>query len=190
MTGHVALASAGTALFAALALGEEIAFSSPRIRSRTRRRSTSSFCSPGPRPPMPPISRDSPAVAAGHQSRKQVLELCELDLDLALVGGWARREKMSRISCARSMTLRSVASAIARAWRRGVRFLSTTMKSAEQAQGADDQVFAACRSPSGSWGRRPPSSAGSDRSPPARSMPPARRARSIDASAAVSAVRW
>jgi hypothetical protein len=62
------------------------------MRSRTRRRSTSSFCSPGPRPPIAAFERDRPGIAAAHQSREQVLELRELDLDLAFVRAGAAGE--------------------------------------------------------------------------------------------------
>ena len=53
------------------------------MRWRMRRRSVSSFVSPGPRVPMPPPSRDRPRRAA-DQPRQQVLELRQLDLELAL----------------------------------------------------------------------------------------------------------
>ena len=56
------------------------------MRSRTRRRSTSSFVSPGPRPPMPPARRESETVGALGQARQPVLELGELHLELAVPG--------------------------------------------------------------------------------------------------------
>ena len=56
-----------------------------------RRRSVSSFVSPGPRVPMPPPSRDS-AVAGADQPRQQVLQLRELDLQLAFARARAPRE--------------------------------------------------------------------------------------------------
>ena len=49
---------------------------------RIRRRSVSSFVSPGPRVPMPPPSRDS-AVARADEPRQQVLQLRQLHLQLA-----------------------------------------------------------------------------------------------------------
>ena len=52
------------------------------MRVRIRRRSVSSLVSPGPRVPMPPPSRDSAAPGA-DQPRQQVLQLRQLDLQLA-----------------------------------------------------------------------------------------------------------
>ena len=98
------------------------------MRSRTRRRSISSFCSPGPRPPMPPSSRDRPESPRLISRGSRYFSWAS---STWILPSWvrARRAKMSRISCERSITLRSVASAMARAWA-GVRFWSTTMKSA------------------------------------------------------------
>ena len=56
-----------------------------------RRRSVSSLVSPGPRVPMPPPSRDS-AVAGADQPRQQVLQLRQLDLQLAFARARAPRE--------------------------------------------------------------------------------------------------
>ena len=61
------------------------------MRVRMRRRSVSSFVSPGPRVPMPPPSRDS-AVAGPDEPRQQVFELRELDLQLAFARPRAPRE--------------------------------------------------------------------------------------------------
>ena len=61
------------------------------MRWRMRRRSVSSLVSPGPRVPMPPPSRDS-AVAGADQARQQVLQLRELDLQLAFARPRAPRE--------------------------------------------------------------------------------------------------
>ena len=55
------------------------------IRVRMRRRSVSSFVSPGPRVPMPPPSRDS-AAPGPDEPRQQILELRELHLQLAFAG--------------------------------------------------------------------------------------------------------
>ena len=59
----VALAAAHLALAARCA---SMRFSRWVMRSRTRRRSISSFVSPGPRPPMPPASRRERVVALGQ----------------------------------------------------------------------------------------------------------------------------
>ena len=76
------------------------------MRSRARRRSISSLVSPGPRPPMPPVRRDS-IVSFSMQARQRywscASSTCSLPSRLC-----ARCAKMSRISCVRSMTLRSV----------------------------------------------------------------------------------
>ena len=61
------------------------------MRVRIRRRSVSSFVSPGPRVPMPPPRRDS-AVPGADQPRQQVLQLRELDLQLAFARPRAARE--------------------------------------------------------------------------------------------------
>ena len=61
------------------------------MRVRMRRRSVSSLVSPGPRVPMPPPSRDS-AVAGADEPRQQVLQLRELDLQLAFARPRAARE--------------------------------------------------------------------------------------------------
>ena len=61
------------------------------MRWRIRRRSVSSLVSPGPRVPMPPPSRDS-AVARADEPRQQVLQLRELDLQLAFARPGAARE--------------------------------------------------------------------------------------------------
>ena len=75
------------------------------MRCRMRRRSVSSFVSPGPRVPMPPPSRDSAArcrrraAAAGTAAAPAPPAACPPACARA-------RAKMSRISCVRSMTLR------------------------------------------------------------------------------------
>ena len=61
------------------------------MRVRMRRRSVSSFVSPGPCVPMPPPSRDSAAPDA-DEPRQQVFQLRELDLQLAFARPRAARE--------------------------------------------------------------------------------------------------
>ena len=61
------------------------------IRVRIRRRSVSSLVSPGPRVPMPPPRRDSAAPAPTSRGSR-VLELRELDLELAFAGSRAPGE--------------------------------------------------------------------------------------------------
>ena len=61
------------------------------MRWRMRRRSVSSFVSPGPRVPMPPPSRDS-AVADPTSRGSRYLQLRELDLQLAFARPRAARE--------------------------------------------------------------------------------------------------
>ncbi len=82
------------------------------MRSRARRRSTSSFVSPGPRPPMPPARRD---ISTPEPVRRGSTYLsCASStwiLPSRLCARWA---KMSRMSCDRSTTLRSVAELIDR----------------------------------------------------------------------------
>ena len=83
----------------------DLALRGLRCGAESRRRSVSSFVSPGPRVPMPPPSRDSavarsrPAAAAGTCSCAS--STCSLPSRVR-----ARRAKMSRISCVRSTTLR------------------------------------------------------------------------------------
>ena len=82
------------------------------MRVRMRRRSVSSFVSPGPRVPMPPPSRDSAAPAPTSRGSRYfscASSTCSLPSRVR-----ARRAKMSRISCVRSMILRPTASSI---WR-------------------------------------------------------------------------
>ena len=55
-------------------------------------RSTLSFASPGPRPPLPPASRDSETSARLREPRQQVLELRQLHLDVAVARGRMLRE--------------------------------------------------------------------------------------------------
>ena len=74
------------------------------MRCRMRRRSVSSFVSPGPRVPMPPPSRDSAVpdpTSRGSRYFSCASSTCSLPSRVR-----ARRAKMSRISCVRSMTLR------------------------------------------------------------------------------------
>ena len=54
------------------------------MRSRMRRRSTSSWVSPGPRVPMPPPSARQMRPLA-RQARQQIIQLRQLDLQLAFV---------------------------------------------------------------------------------------------------------
>ena len=61
------------------------------MRSRARRRPISSFVSPGPRPPMPPVRRESESSSC-DEARQQVLELRQLDLQLAVARLRALRE--------------------------------------------------------------------------------------------------
>ena len=83
------------------------------MRSRTRRRSTSSRCSPGPRPPMPPPSRDSPSSRCARRgSRYFSCASSTCSLPSRERARWA---KMSRISCVRSITRSSSRSAMLRA---------------------------------------------------------------------------
>ena len=75
------------------------------MRWRMRRRSVSSLVSPGPRVPMPPPSRDNAAPAPtsrGNMYFSCASSTCSLPSRVR-----ARREKMSRMSCVRSTTLRS-----------------------------------------------------------------------------------
>jgi len=65
-----------------------------------------------------PSGRERPESPRLISRGKRILELRELDLDLPLVGAGASRERCPRISCERSITLRSVASAIAPRLRR------------------------------------------------------------------------
>ena len=77
------------------------------MRWRMRRRSVSSFVSPGPRVPMPPPSRDSAVLdptSRGSRYFSCASSTCSLPSRVR-----ARRAKMSRISCVRSRTLRSSA---------------------------------------------------------------------------------
>ncbi len=53
-----------------------------RMRARMRRRSYSNCCSPGPRVPMPPPSRES-STAASAQPRQQVVQLGQFHLQLS-----------------------------------------------------------------------------------------------------------
>ncbi len=83
------------------------------MRSRTRRRSTSSRCSPGPRPPMPPPSRESPSsrwARRGSRYFSCASSTCSLPSRER-----ARCAKMSRISWVRSITRSSRRSAMLRA---------------------------------------------------------------------------
>ena len=80
------------------------------MRSRTLRRSTSSFISPGPRPPMPPMSRDMAVPFPARRGRRYLSWASSTWTFPSRL--WARRAKMSRMSWVRSMTLSSVASAI------------------------------------------------------------------------------
>ncbi len=84
------------------------------MRSRIRRRPISITVSPGPRPPMPPASRDSPAsfsVRRGSEYLSCASSTCSLPSRLR-----ARWAKTSRMSCVRSIALSPVASSKARAW--------------------------------------------------------------------------
>ena len=77
------------------------------MRWRMRRRSVSSFVSPGPRVPMPPPSRDSASLAPTSRGIRYLScasSTCSLPSRVR-----ARRAKMSRMSCVRSTTLRSSA---------------------------------------------------------------------------------
>ena len=77
-----------------------------------RRRSVSSFVSPGPRVPMPPPSRDSAAPAPTSRGSRYfscASSTCSLPSRVR-----ARRAKMSRISCVRSTILRPTSSSICR----------------------------------------------------------------------------
>ena len=78
------------------------------MRVRMRRRSVSSFVSPGPRVPMPPPSRDSAApepTSRGSRYFSCASSTCSLPSRVR-----ARRAKMSRMSCVRSTILRPTAS--------------------------------------------------------------------------------
>ncbi len=84
------------------------------ILSRTRLLSISSFISPGPRPPIPPISLDMTLpfpVNRGNRYFSCASSTCTFPSLL-----WARRAKMSRISWERSITFNSVSSPIAFTW--------------------------------------------------------------------------
>ena len=61
------------------------------MRVRIRRRSVSSFVSPGPRVPMPPPSRDSAAPAPTSRGSR-IFQLRQLDLQLAFARPRAPRE--------------------------------------------------------------------------------------------------
>ena len=61
------------------------------MRSRARRRLISSFVSPGPRPPMPPVRRDI-IVFFSMQPRQRVAQLRQLDLQLAVAARRVLRE--------------------------------------------------------------------------------------------------
>ena len=86
-------------------------FSSRVTRSRARRRPISSFVSPGPRPPMPPVRRLS--ASSRWPSRGSVYFSCASSTCSLPSRVSARCAKMSRMSCVRSMTFRSVVAAIA-----------------------------------------------------------------------------
>ena len=78
--------------------------SSRAIRSCTRRRSTSSCVSPGPRVPMPPVWRERCGhilVRRGSRYCNCASSICSRPSRLR-----ARCAKMSRISCVRSRTFR------------------------------------------------------------------------------------
>ena len=84
------------------------------MRSRTRRRSTSSFVSPGPRPPIPPARRESEVSRCARRgSRYPSCASSTWSLPSRVEARWA---KMSRISWVRSITRRSRRSARLRAW--------------------------------------------------------------------------
>ena len=82
------------------------------MRTRIRRRSVSSFVSPGPRVPMPPPSRDNAVhepTSRGSRYFSCASSTCHLPSRVR-----ARRAKMSRISCVRSITFRSSAASSCR----------------------------------------------------------------------------
>ena len=93
---------------------------------RMRRRSVSSFVSPGPLVPMPPPSRDSAAPAPTSRGSRYLScasSTCSLPSRVR-----ARRAKMSRISCVRSMTFRPTIFSISRSCA-GVSSVSNTTTS-------------------------------------------------------------
>ena len=96
------------------------------MRVRIRRRSVSSFVSPGPRVPMPPPSLDSAAPAPTRRGSRYfscASSTCSLPSRVR-----ARRAKMSRMSWVRSMILRPTSSSMCRSWA-GVSSLSNTTRS-------------------------------------------------------------
>ena len=108
------------------------------MRSRTRRRSISSFVSPGPRPPMPPASRESESsLWASRGSRYLSWASSTWSLPSALCARWA---KMSRMSWVRSSTLRLVSSAMCRLCD-GLRSWSKTRRSAIELHRAQVQLL-------------------------------------------------
>src|SRR5258708_4554236 len=77
------------------------------MRCRIRRRSVSSFVSPGPSVPMPPPGRDSASL---DPTRRGIMYLSWASSTWSLPSRVrARRAKMSRMSCVRSTTFRSSA---------------------------------------------------------------------------------
>ena len=84
------------------------------MRTRIRRRSVSSFVSPGPRVPMPPPSRDNAVPLPARRGSRYfncASSTCHLPSRVR-----ARRAKMSRINWVRSMTLRSSLFSSWRSW--------------------------------------------------------------------------
>ena len=111
---------------------------SDSIRVRIRRRSVSSFVSPGPRVPMPPPSRDKAVLdpaSRGSRYFSCASSTCRLPSRVR-----ARRAKMSRMSCVRSMTLRSSPSPRCRSWL-GVSSLSTTTRSTSPSSHATARLW-------------------------------------------------
>ena len=87
-------------------------FSSRWILSLTRRRLISSFVSPGPLPPIPPVSRDMAVFfSMSRGSRYWSWASSTWILPSRL---WARWAKMSRMSWGRLMIFSSVKSVIER----------------------------------------------------------------------------
>ena len=107
-------------------------------RSFARRRPISSFVSPGPRPPMPPVRRES---ESSFWARRGIAYFScassTWSLPSRLSARWA---KMSRMSCVRSMTLRSVCLAMPLACA-GVSSRSKTSTLASSSHGPDDDLL-------------------------------------------------
>ena len=83
-------------------------------RSCARRRLISNLVSPGPRPPIPPVRRDiAVGMSANRGIRYRSCASSTWSFPSRDVARWA---KISKMSCVRSSTFRSVAVAMFRSW--------------------------------------------------------------------------